>query len=652
MVSKFDHKNSDLKLGQVFTPDYVARFMVYNITNIIQNSVDSPFKAKKLSNLNVLEPSAGKGIFLKYLKEYGYSNIRAYEIDDNLKRILLKKFPQVDFRFENFLSSEEKSEYDLVIGNPPYLGQNYNAEIFQEYAKNYPLCSRYFVGNMDLFYYFIHLGIEKLKPAGYLTFITTDYWVTKSKKTGIKLLKPHILEECFLTRYFDLSNLVLFKGAQGQHNCIFVLQKKTPEEKTKNKNRNIEIVQLKGRKKKRSVDVHFNKQLFRALIGNESNSHILRYISAISNQELEKDGNWNLLYPFEIKKIVKKIERYCLVKDRKSFLCDYFIIRNGLIFIKDDIFILKEDEELKVIEEEVYIKINEEFKKLNNQEKKRLKKIYKSSAIKPYGYKKKNYMGYAIFFNKLEFNDLDHQSRNIRLRRNYPALISYLLQYKEDLEKILINAKEKPVDIYFPRRGAYIKKPKSKKSKKLTYLEPFYEKSPKIFFRYISKRNIFGYTSSSYYATSHTYFFIPKSEYKAIDYPFLLAYLNSKLVYFLFKAKNIKIKRSKTKLEYGLPIPNLQLFSSEKKNNIISLIRTLSSIISRLEIDKSSICKKSPPLTDVISKVKDNKLMSKILKAVDLQDIPSLRNIIDNLFFRLFDIDETKLNDLVNRYYL
>ena len=134
------------------------------------------------------------------------------------------------FEFNNFLGSNTTDKYDIIIGNPPYLGQNYNAPVFQEYVRKFPICKRFFVGNMDLFYFFIHLGIEKLNPGGFLSFITTNYWITKSQKTGIKFLKPHILNECFLVQYIDLSTLKIFEDARGQHNCIFVLQKKNSQE--------------------------------------------------------------------------------------------------------------------------------------------------------------------------------------------------------------------------------------------------------------------------------------------------------------------------------------------------------------------------------------------------------------------------------------
>ena len=220
MVIKNPNFKNNNAIGQIFTPKYIAEFMVKNILGFIQSY------GKKPQTLSVLEPSAGEGIFIKFLLKNNLLDITAYEMDTNLKENLLNSYPNVQFRFENFLGSDPNKKFDLIIGNPPYLGQNYNSEVFQEYVREFPFCAKYFVGNMDLFYFFIHLGIEKLNPGGFLSFITTNYWITKSKKTGIKLLKPHVLEKCFLRQYIDLTHLRVFEGAKGQHNCIIVLQKK------------------------------------------------------------------------------------------------------------------------------------------------------------------------------------------------------------------------------------------------------------------------------------------------------------------------------------------------------------------------------------------------------------------------------------------
>ena len=632
-------------ISQIFTPNYIAEFMVYNLVNFIHKSSSTP------KNLKVLEPSVGKGVFLEYLQIF-FSDITAFELDRTLKKNLLDKYPEIKFRFENFLGSNISETCDIIIGNPPYLGQNYNAQLFQDYVMRYPLCEKFFVGNMDLFYFFIHMAIEKLNPGGLLSFITTNYWITKSKKTGIKFLKPHILEECFVLQYIDLSNLTLFKGAEGQHNCIFVLKKKTEQEKLQNKNKKIEIIQINKHKKLTQSDDEFNKSIFDSLIDASDNENITEYTSAKTNNELESDKSWNLKYPEEIKEVVYKIEIQCQINGKTSYLKDYFIIRNGLIFIKDQIFILNEGKNLKIEDQDVYIKINNVFTKLNEDEKDRLKKIYKSKSIRPYGYNKGDYIGYGIYFNKNEFTDIDAWKRNQFFREKYPHLIEYLIQYEAELRDILINAKENPMDIFFPRRGTFIR---INHDEILTDLEPLYDLSEKIFLRYISKDNIFGYSNTPYYATSDTYFLWPRFLNKQLDYDFIIAYLNSNLVKFIFKAKNILIKRSKTKIEQDLPIPNLKIFKSERKKSIIELIKLLSYYNikfnnSKYQLNLKELRKKLLKCNCQFFNEVD-KLPISIYRALKEKKQKLILRAIDILFYDLFSLREEEIDSLTQKFY-
>jgi len=648
MVLKKNKNLEENSIGQVFTPKYIAKFMVKNclrFRNFYSNNHD----------IKVLEPSAGKGIFLKYLIQNNFKNITAYEIDEDLRSNLLKKYPEVKFKFENVLGSNLNERFDLIIGNPPYLGQNYNAEVFHEYVENYPICTNYFVGNMDLFYFFIHLGIEKLNPGGILSFITTNYWITKSKKTGIKLLKPHILDECYLLQYIDLSNLALFKDATGQHNCIFILQKKTLKEKESKTDKKIEIIQIG---KRRDLDLStnvFNQLIFENLIHNKDSINIKKYNSAVTNNNLKREGSWNLIYPEQVKVIVDKLEKFCSVDGRISLLNDFFIIRNGLILIKDDIFILNEGFNLKIEDDNFLIKINEKFFKINENEKSRLKKVYKSRSILPYGYKQEDFIGYIIYFNRNECNLKDTDESNKFFEKKYPTLTAYLKQYEKVLREILINAKENPEDFYFPRRGAYIHSLDQENKDILIDLEPFYDHHKKIFFKYISSENLFGFTENSYYATSDTYFLWPKSIVKDINYDFILAYLNSEIVTFLFKAKNIKIKRSKTKLEQELVIPVINKFNSEIDHSIIELIKFLSSLL--ININDSEKFKDSIKLLNNLAKLQyflnsNHNLLFQVLKsALNSKNVEEIKKIIDKLFFQLFKIEEDRVNYLLSHYY-
>ena len=620
------------QLSQIFTPNYIANFMVRNIKQIYFSMVNN----SNIEKIKILEPSAGKGIFLNSILNEGFTNITAYEVDQSLKTPLLKSYPNVRFIFDNFLGSDVDEKFDIIVGNPPYLGQNYNANIFQELVKSYPICEKYFVGNMDLFYFFIHLGIEKLKPRGLLSFVTTNYWLTKSKKTGIKYLKPHIAKECFMIQYIDLSKISVFKDAKGQHNCIFILQKKSENEKQSNIDKQIEVIQIKPMNIQ--VNENSNEKIFTQILNNERSSNLLRYRSAVTNKDLSKDNGWILKYPLDVKAVVNKIEKCCRFDGKLSYLNDFFIIRNGLILIKDEIFILRENENLKIVDRDMFIKIDETFVKLNDNEKTKLKKIFKSKVIKPFSYNKSDFFGFLIYFDKIEFKNHNLTTRNELFEEKYPNLTRYLNQYKRELENILRNAKENIDDIYFPRRGSLITQYDIKNKRKLIDLEPYYDKEPKIFFSYISTSNVFGYTEDSYYATSDTYFLWLREGDNNFDYLFLLAYLNSKIVNFLLKAKNITIKRSKTKLEEEIPIPNILLFQSQYQLKLIDLVRYLTSNLTQniVSMDETKL-----------EKLKE--LNSKVYSQI--RNLKNSKRIIDICLLRLFDLDEENIDFLIEKYY-
>ncbi|MHA1804188.1 MAG: Eco57I restriction-modification methylase domain-containing protein [Promethearchaeota archaeon] len=639
-------------ISQIFTPPQVADFMVKNSLKYLSRVKDAP-------TFSTLDPCAGKGVFLKSLLNHGITNIVAYEIDSALKPHLIKHFPQVDLRFENVFSSDLKEKHDLIIGNPPYLGQNYNASLFRDYISQFPFCKKFFAGNMDFHYFFIHLGIEKLKPGGILSFITTNYWIYKSRGTGIKLLKPHVLEECFLLEYVDLSPLKIFKNAKGHHDCIFFLQKKTPKQKQRHSNKKIKIIQIRPKLDPALTDEEYNDQVFYGLNSGEELQNILKYESALTNKDLKSDGVWNLTYPLEVKRVIEQIEKKCYKNGKPFLLKDLFIIRNGLIFIKDEIFILELNKNLKIQKDEIFIKINDDFVKINEREKERLKPLYKSKCIRPLGHiLDKEGLQFAIFLNKLEYTRKDPNKRNEYFKKTYPNLTRYLEQFKPELESILRNAKENPKNIYFPRRGAHVKNLNPSDNRTLSDLEPFYEHGKKIFIKYITDTNIFGYSSKCYYATSDTYFLWPKIPESKINYPFTLAYLNSKLIHFMFKAKNIVIKRSKTKLEDELPILNLDNFKSENQKQILSTIELLASRL--MDDNDSRGLPSSMPSRELIKWLANflNDSKNEVILTHDEIELfimrkneNKLRKIIDRLIFAFFEIEEKNIDYLLSKYY-
>ena len=116
--------------------------------------------------------------------------------------------------------------FDIVIGNPPYLGEQGNKEKFREVA-NSPLGRKFYQGKIDFFYFFFHVSLDYLKPSGVLAFITTNYFITA---TAASLLREDIKSRASILSMLNLGMLKVFDSAKGQHNMISILRKGTCDE--------------------------------------------------------------------------------------------------------------------------------------------------------------------------------------------------------------------------------------------------------------------------------------------------------------------------------------------------------------------------------------------------------------------------------------
>ncbi|BDU50743.1 Eco57I restriction-modification methylase domain-containing protein [Haliovirga abyssi] len=255
---KFGYDISDkyeTELGKkfsVYTPQEITRKML--AISFYKYFKDGDRK-EKLKNLKLIDLSCGTGNFLVeslnflikiskiYFGEYKFfSNwITGYDIDKDsidiakirLKKIL-KSYNINDYSFEKELNIENsllktfEVNYDIVVGNPPYLGEKNNREFFID-IKNSEFGKKYYEGKMDYLYFFIEKGIEILKKNGILTYITTNYWFTADYA---KKLRATVKANSQFYYIEDLNKSV-FKRALGQHNMIFSLIKMDKTIKTR-----------------------------------------------------------------------------------------------------------------------------------------------------------------------------------------------------------------------------------------------------------------------------------------------------------------------------------------------------------------------------------------------------------------------------------
>lgn len=495
---------------------------------------------------------------------------------------------------------QHKNDLDFVVGNPPYVANDTNPELFRESRALFTFCNETYHNKMDLFYWFIILGIHKLKPGGRLGYITTRYWIDKGEKTGVETLKKHILDECYIREIIDLRNVTVFLSATGQENIIFVLERKS--KKTVDKNINIFRINQRPSKGECLLSnctfergyCENDQEYLECLCSHEpmwddllyDKSHSLsKYISAFQSArktaDLKYNRSWDVFYPAKgiIKEIMDSIQENCSQSVEKTdplgnvytefdmvkYVKDFFIIRVGVLTTIDEVFILPSDV-LKIEKGEYLLKLESSINMKRSQkqtlvalyegeidskgyvwlqlseiEKQRLMNLYKTPSIYQHGLDVSKAVGKLLFF------------EDESLFQKCPVLIKYLQQYKTDIIAKLEEYNEltpsRPNKWITLRRSASITLPDRRKR----VLFQFYRSKPKIFYNYrVGNNNIFGFTNKHMVAATDMYFFHKYGD--KINTYYVLAYLNSKIMTFYFKERPIALQRQKSNVENDIPI--------------------------------------------------------------------------------------------------
>ncbi|MDD5792460.1 MAG: TaqI-like C-terminal specificity domain-containing protein, partial [Erysipelotrichaceae bacterium] len=119
---------------------------------------------------------------------------------------------------------KEKGGFDIVIGNPPYIKERDNKDVFEP-VNNTMFGKKYHQGKMDYWFYFLHKAIDILNIKGNITYITPRYWLNSS---GASNLVKRIKTDLSFVGIVDIGKLKVFDNVVGYH-MIAQYQKKKIE---------------------------------------------------------------------------------------------------------------------------------------------------------------------------------------------------------------------------------------------------------------------------------------------------------------------------------------------------------------------------------------------------------------------------------------
>ena len=194
------------KQGEVFTPENIARFMV-SFMNIGQEK-----------SLDILEPACGNGAILRYIPK----NHRVTGVDLEKEHVTVCKnaFPEWEFIHQDFLDFSPGKQYDIIIGNPPYVKiQNMPEANVKRMRAEYP---HFIYGNTNLFVYFMAKCLDLLREDGRLIFIIPNAILYNKSMVN---MKAYLMKNQMIEHLIDFKSEQVFENV-STYTCILVLTKR------------------------------------------------------------------------------------------------------------------------------------------------------------------------------------------------------------------------------------------------------------------------------------------------------------------------------------------------------------------------------------------------------------------------------------------
>lgn len=519
--------------------------------------------SKKLMQFEVLDLCAGSGVFpLAYMNVVGRWFERLNLWTRERQADIAKKLHVIDIQFEPLLLYAEEMElrynlcneqlriycldalddeqllkdeslsiamkngFDLVLGNPPYIGEKNNKEIFQKLRQT-PFGLKYYEGRMDYFYYFIYRAVEALKPSGQLCFITTNYFATAD---GAKHLRDFFKESGRFNALVNFNDCSLFKDALGQHNVVFVYEKGT------NQNEQPCYLAYPANKKVQLPN------LYKALI--ESNTNEQWVLNAVKKEALyDYQGLLKLIPSEDYQDLLVKLRHAGTAL--RSTLGEVFYVQQGIVSGFDRDF--KENQGVFVL--------TREEADAKPWLKPQLKPFYKNKQIRKYKVVKPT--SYEVLYLSEKVEALEAEKGQI---------FEHLMPYRQrlSLRREVVNNIRPWYALQWPR-------------------EPWRFEGPLIAAPQRAYVNVFAYEATELYGSADIYYIADRQKLGNVQKRtiWMTAYLNSPIVYFWLSLMG---KRKGSMLElYATPLKSIPIleFDDEELEHV-ALLELIENFIEQL----------------------------------------------------------------------
>jgi type I restriction-modification system DNA methylase subunit len=448
--------------------------------------IDIDSFAIKLAKLNLLVEALKHG----GPTVYGYNKLQSKaseEVFSDLKDNL-KTLDSVGCSLDEFLEAFGGSQFDVVLGNPPYVRYE---RIKPKYYRE-ELVRLYGIRQKKLDYscYFIMRGIEALKEGGYLMFIITNKWLRSSYGETVR----EFLKNYNLVELLDFTSAKVFKKYEydkerdsfkrqnvGVDVVTMIVQKEKP----------FQYVKIGVYKEEESSKEQDLETKLRRYLENETNRIVLE------QEELTNQKFWTLA-DSEVLKLKEKINK--IGKLLKEWDVE---IHHGIRTGFNEAFIIDTETKNRIL---TCCKDEEE----RERTKEIIKPVLRGEDIERYRYK---WAELWIILAKFGFYKIAHL---------YPAVVRHLSKYERQLKNRgqckYTRTGEKRLNKDYSGQHHWLELDNNPTDE---YLKEF--KKEKIIWQEMTYEPAFAYDSDGFYALQTVYIMTGD------NLKYLLGILNSKL---------------------------------------------------------------------------------------------------------------------------